>query len=135
MYTVDQETQCWNWNGRIAKNGYGVQRVGRSCQAAHRYVFILIKGEIPAGLELDHLCRNRACVNPEHMEPVTHMENMLRSPVYQSRIQAMTCSKGHPLDGVRTRNGGGRYCRTCVRDSKRRQRAMPPNNSVRETAP
>lgn len=73
-------TRCWVWKGkRVSRNGYGRVRCcdGKE-RAAHRVIYELIKGLIPTGLILDHRCRNRACVNPNHMEPVTHRENTLR---------------------------------------------------------
>ena len=123
MYTVDPITGCWNWDGSIGGNGYGVARVGRSSTSAHRFIYEQEVGPIPPGLEPDHLCRNRGCVNPSHMELVTHAENVLRAMQYTARVLSEQCKDGHPLDGIRTRSGGGRYCKTCVRLSKQRQRA------------
>lgn len=123
MYDVDGATGCWNWLGSLSSNGYGVKHIGRTSTAAHRFVYLQHKGPIPQGLELDHLCRNKKCVNPDHLEPVTRAENMRRHAPFDPRKQSAICKKGHPLDGTRTREGGGRYCKTCNAESKRRQRA------------
>lgn len=75
-YTVS-DSGCWVWP-RTGKNGYGILRVGRTIKSAHREFYIRAKGPIPAGMVLDHLCRVRACVNPDHLEAVTQRTNALR---------------------------------------------------------
>ena len=86
LYTIDSATHCWNWNGalnsQIPGQMYGRIRVGHyRKKLAHRWVYEKLKGPIPNGLELDHLCRNTMCVNPDHLEPVTGTENIRRSKV------------------------------------------------------
>lgn len=71
---------CWPWPGRIDKHGYGRCKVGKKAMLAHRAVYEALIGEIPTGLTLDHLCRNRSCCNPRHLDPCTGGENTLRSP-------------------------------------------------------
>jgi hypothetical protein len=76
---VNDDTGCWEWQGCTNSNGgYGRVYFGRRSQVVHRYVYELLKNQIPEGAELDHLCYNRICCNPEHLEPVTHRENMRR---------------------------------------------------------
>lgn len=114
---------CWNWIGSCGGRGYGKIKVAGRTRQAHLVLWELLNGTVQAGLELDHLCRNKRCVNPAHLEPVTHRVNMLRSAAFAARALSPVCSKGHLLDGVRSRASGGRYCKTCVAISKRRQRA------------
>lgn len=79
LYVVDQESDCWVWQGGLS-NGYGIQwdAAARTTVKAHRRMYELHVGPIPKGLQIDHLCRNRACVNPAHLEPVTNRENTVR---------------------------------------------------------
>lgn len=79
FYIVDSVTGCWNWTQNKNQKGYGLYRYNGGIKMAHRYLYIKYKGTIPAGLEIDHLCRNRACVNPDHLETVTHTINRRRS--------------------------------------------------------
>lgn len=76
-YRVDT-SGCWVWQHAPSDTGYGTKRVNGKTMLAHRWMYERQVGPIPVGLELDHLCRNRACVNPEHLEPVTHRINSLR---------------------------------------------------------
>src|SRR5688572_29952552 len=68
---------CWLWEGRVCPRGYGY--FGHNSQRCHRVLWVALNGPVPEGLELDHLCRVRNCVNPAHLEPVTHAENMRRA--------------------------------------------------------
>lgn len=125
---------CHVWQGSKDEKGYGLfQAAGRRCVKAHRWIYEQTHGPIPAGLEPDHLCRVRACVNPEHLEPVTHRENVLRGEAPAALNARKThCHRGHPLSGENlvARSDGGRGCRTCGRAAKlaykRRHRIAQP---------
>ena len=121
---------CWTWIASKSHDGYGRFRApGRLNVMAHRWAYKQLVGPIPDGLTLDHLCRNRACVNPSHLEPVTNRVNVLRG-VGLTAVNATTthCPQGHPYDAQNTRRyRGGRYCKACHNDytssSKRRAKA------------
>lgn len=115
----EPNTGCWLWTGNASANGYGITSLRGRSMCAHRAVYLLHKGHIPEGLELDHLCRQKICVNPDHLEPVTHSENMKRVTPDGDR----PCWAGHDLSHWRITPGGKRYCKTCHTERKRRWRA------------
>lgn len=103
---------CIDYPGALTSHGYGRVRHGSRMRSAHRVAYELHVGPIPDGLEIDHLCRNRACVNPLHLEPVTHLENVRRTP----RPPKERCTRGHVLGGpnlLTWGQDGKRTCRTC----------------------
>ena len=134
-YFVSPEpnTGCWLWLGCVDKEGYGkIAMPGQaSARMAHRISYELHVGPIPEGLELDHKCRMRCCVNFQHLEPVTHLENMRRGVNIGAHLVAAQkakthCPKGHPYDEANTGPGHGssdwRVCRACARDNDRNTR-------------
>lgn len=118
LFTSD----CWEWQGSIKKSGYGRFHLTHSLGVrAHRIAYELMKGSIPKGLVLDHLCRNRSCVNPDHMETVTIGENVLRGDTFASKNKKKThCKFGHPFSGENLyKQGSWRHCLTCMRNRSR----------------
>lgn len=110
---------CILWDHAFNSNGYGVVRHNGRLALAHRVAYETAVGPIPTGLELDHLCRTPACVNPEHLEPVTHQENMRRSPV---TWRHEFCAQGHSMADAYKRPTKGYDCRICRRERQRRYR-------------
>ena len=110
---------CWTWLWHKDRSGYGTVFWKGRGQSVHRVMYELVNGPVPLGLELDHLCRNRACFNPQHLEPVTHRENMVRGYGWAGRNNRKThCPSGHPYDDENTyRTKDGRRCRACHRES------------------
>lgn len=111
---VEQRGDCWVSTGAL-RNGYGAIGVEGKTLYAHRYVYERMVADIPPGLVIDHLCRNRACVNPAHLDVVPQRLNVLRGDRAGERVTA--CRHGHPYTPENTyRNPQGhRACRTCIR--------------------
>lgn len=116
----DQATGCWVWQGTKSAAGYGQMVVVGSRKYTHRIAYELYVGPIPVGLELDHLCSNRDCCNPEHLEPVTHAVNVARG----ERPTKTHCVHGHSLSGYNLviTKYGHRLCRQCGLDWHKRKR-------------
>ncbi len=112
---VEKTETCWLWTASLHQ-GYGVLWNGSRMEAAHRIAYKLLKGNIPSTLELDHLCRNPQCCNPEHLELITHRQNILRgiSPAAK-RAKQTHCPQSHPYDlfNTRIKPDGTRSCKKC----------------------
>lgn len=109
--SISDDGGCWLWLLATDRHGYGMMKVEKRSRLAHRVSYEVFVGEIPPGLQLDHLCRTRHCLNPAHLEPVTPGENTRRSPWNSPSA----CRNGHPRTEATTyvTPSGNRACRTC----------------------
>ena len=130
---------CWIWTKSLNNMGYAIFRAHGRTRLGHRVAYMELKGPIPEGLELDHLCRNRACINPAHLEPVTRSTNNRRglSPVRTSLMHTAKthCPQGHEYTPENTAvYKGRRNCRACknIARNARRRGQEPPWKSVPE---
>lgn len=107
---------CWEWTARLSDRGYAVLDIDNKTVRVHKYLWEHLHGQVPKGKELDHLCHNKCCINPNHLEPVTHLENMRRR-------RKTICQKGHiiTIENSYDNGVGGRSCRICVLQKARLQ--------------
>lgn len=118
----EDSSGCWLWTGAQKGKGYANVWHNKRDDYGHRVAYRELVGEIPAGLVIDHLCRNRLCVNPQHMEPVTNRENLVRGVRFEPPTH---CKRGHEMTQENTaRWSGRRQCRTCARDHDRNRRSL-----------
>lgn len=121
MAGVEYDTNgrgCWLWSGAAQPSGYGKLWNGERVEQTHRVSYREFVGAIPADLEIDHECRVRACLNPAHLRPMAHRENLLIGETFAAREAAQThCIHGHPFAGpnLRIATSGSRQCRACDR--------------------
>ena len=120
---------CWEWQASLnGKDGYGLFWNGQRTQVAHRFLYESLNGVIPIGFELDHLCRNKRCVNPIHLEVVTRSQNTARgigpSLAKENQLAKTHCPRGHEYTAENTyvNPEGRRYCRICVREATKKWR-------------
>ena len=121
---LDILSGCWIWKGYLDKNGYGCFRVKGKTHLAHRFSWEYYNGKIPDKKEMDHLCRNTTCVNPQHLEPVTHRENNHRGRNWER--ERTHCPQGHEFTEYNTyHHKGHRHCRMC-RQIRKRKHSLDP---------
>lgn len=126
MNKVETTDGCWTWQAGTTAKGYGVFKLEGRAREAYRVAYEFLRGPVPNGFVLDHLCRNRLCVNPDHLEPVTRGENFRRGD--NAQRSKTHCPQGHPYDVLNTRHwrpADGvlrRGCKTCHRDRERDRR-------------
>lgn len=134
-YVVNEETGCWEWTAYLDKDGYGYFKADGE-NRAHRWAYINWKGPMSSYLVTDHLCRNRRCVNPEHLEEVSTQENTRRGINDPNRLGQMHAAKthcpvGHPYDEINTRlYDGRRYCIACTNRRAKEQRLRNKSNNT-----
>ncbi len=131
--SLQEGTGCAVWTGALDRKGYARIAVGgHRNRMAHRVAYEAAKGPIPDGLGLDHLCRNKACCNPDHLEPVTSAENTSRANA--ARAVRTECRYGHPYTEESTwiDKRGVRHCKPCRRDRQRRSRDEPSSSNLNE---
>lgn len=124
MNSIEVSGKCWLWQKGTDVNGYGQFSIRGVMLKAHRFIYEVYENKIPADKEIDHLCRQKNCVNPEHLEAVPHSVNMKRISLSMS-----SCRAGHEYNEVNTRNYLNkqgkliRTCRVCDRTRRRNARA------------
>lgn len=122
---------CWLWGGFLDRDGYGQYTAVQGTTArAHRVAYELLVGAIPAGLELDHLCRNRACVNPEHMRVATRRENTIADGAVSPTALNARKAECPKCGGEYTVKKGGRECRPCKRAYNKLYRERRGNDAA-----
>jgi hypothetical protein len=133
MSKIIQSRNCWIWIGAKIWSGYGQFGLNGKLKLAHRVSYELFKEDIPEGLQLDHLCKNRSCVNPDHLEIVTTQENTRRGltgKINHHKLKNTHCPQGHPYSEENTYlYNNGRKCREC---SKVRMREYHDRNKLKK---
>ena len=128
---------CWVWKNCVQSRGYGCFQIDGRRQSTHRLAYIDAKGPIPDGLTVDHLCMNKRCVNPEHLEAVTQAENNRRARVVAGYFIGGQCGFGHPLttDSARQTKRGQLACKACDVKYRRNHYLKVAPNAVVSPAP
>lgn len=128
---IDKSSECWNWKGKPSSDGYGRMGIDYKVYLAHRVSYVLKYGEPPPHMVIDHVCRNRICINPDHLEVVSLEENIRRGvgpermrESSDAKAQRTHCKNGHPFSGYNlSLNDRQRLCKTCHRQWQKDFRA------------
>lgn len=138
---VKKTESCWLWTGATQSSGYGSFGIGGRAYSTHRLAYEDAREPIPDGMQIDHLCRNKRCCNPGHLEVVTAAENNRRARAHRGYYIGGECGFGHKLSGdnLRIHPRGNLVCRTCARRHKRtwnatREKGKTPAWVIREWA-
>ena len=115
-------TDCKTWERAKSDNGYGYVRVGDKTIGAHRHAYLTEVGDIPEGWTIDHLCRNKLCVNVEHLEAVPHKINTQRRSEAIWKDRNGKCKHGHSADNIFLNSNNKRSCRECLRQGAQKFR-------------
>lgn len=135
----EPNTGCWLWTGHLHDHGYAMLRANGKNMRMHRWSYEHFIGPIPRGLQIDHLCRTRCCVNPDHLEAVTGKENTKRGlsgSLARARNLAKThCPRGHAYtpENIEMYRDGKRRCRTCIRARRRKNQPLAPGEASAPT--
>ncbi len=131
---INEKTGCWEWQASLDKNGYGIFEFKYKRWKAHRFSLFSHGIKLIEGFEVDHLCRNSKCVNPEHLEQVIHQQNVLRGISFPAvNFQKTHCKNGHEFNEKNTYihpTNGERHCRICIKMSQRKRRSNLLNNKL-----
>ena len=134
---IDKETECWEWKSSLMSTGYGSFSIKDKNYLAHRMSYSLFHGEIEKGLVIDHICRNRSCVNPMHLRQVTMKTNAIENSlsIPSSNYKKDMCKNGHPLSGENLceyPSDKHRRCRTCVNNKSKAYSKKQKNKDARK---
>lgn len=121
-YVPEPNTGCWLWIDSLNGSGYGGIRCGSVYMMAHRSAFEVFRGAIPTGYDVDHRCRLRCCVNPDHLDAVPHAVNIARGDSGINNARKTHCPQGHAYAEHARIYNGRRYCRECQRERAKRRR-------------
>lgn len=119
--TKRSESGCLEWQGCLSASGYGRIGIEKKTFRVHRVAWEMVRGPIPEGMVIDHLCRNKKCCDPEHLEVVTQKENVRRGNSGKRNAEKTHCIHGHPFDEVNTyvSKTGSRQCLACTKARNR----------------
>jgi hypothetical protein len=130
-FYVNKTAGCWYWNAYIDPDGYSSISIENKSRRASRVSYELFRGPIPKGMHIDHLCRNRECVNPDHLEAVTPKENLHRGLKGRMHVPVTQCKRGHPYaeHAIVNPKTGKKVCKICMNDARRPRRRKIPSQT------